>query len=126
MVEDEDAVRDIASTILTMQGYTVLTASNGADALRLVSEQPGRIALVLTDVVMPDLGGRAMADTILGRFPGIRILYMSGYTDDAVLRHGVESSRRSFIQKPFTRLSLARRVREVLDAPLDPANTGAR
>lgn len=77
---------------------------------------PGPIHLLLTDVVMPDLGGRALAETVRSRRPEVSVLYMSGYTDDAVIRSGVEAARDWFIQKPFTPLSLARRVREVLDA----------
>jgi CheY-like chemotaxis protein len=116
ILEDEVGVRDVSAAMLGMQGYTVLVAASGADAVRLAADHPGPIHLLLTDVVMPDVGGRALAQVIGRRRPGIRVLYMSGYTDDAVLRSGVEAARDSFIQKPFTPLSLARRVREVLDA----------
>jgi DNA-binding response OmpR family regulator len=87
--------------------------------VNIVSEYPGPIHLLLTDVVMPDFGGRTLAEVVRGQRPGLRVLYMSGYTDDAVVRSGVESSRDWFIQKPFTPLTLARRVREVLDSSAD-------
>jgi PAS domain S-box-containing protein len=116
ITEDEVGVRDVAAAMLEMQGYKVLVAESGAEAVRVGSAHPGPIHLLLTDVVMPDLGGRALAELVCGRRPGVRVLYMSGYTDDAVIRTGVEAARDWFIQKPFTPLSLARRVREVLDA----------
>jgi len=116
VAEDEDGVRNVASAALEIQGYKVLLAETGADALRVASEHAGPIHLLLTDVVMPDLGGRALAELVRGRWPGIRVLYMSGYTDDAVIRSGVQAARDWFIQKPFTPLALARRVREVLDS----------
>jgi two-component system, cell cycle sensor histidine kinase and response regulator CckA len=116
IAEDEGGVRRIARTILEMQGYAVLCAESGREVMRIVAEYPDPIHLLLTDVVMPDFGGRVIADEVRRRRPGIGILYMSGYTDDAILRHGVESSRDAFIQKPFTPLTLARRVREVLDS----------
>ncbi len=84
--------------------------------MRIVAEHSGPIHLLLTDVVMPDFGGRALAETVRQKRPELRVLYMSGYTDDAVVRSGVEAERDWFIQKPFTVASLARRVREVLDA----------
>jgi PAS domain S-box-containing protein len=119
IAEDEDGVSNIASTILEIQGYKVIVADSGAKAVNIVSEYPGPIHLLLTDVVMPDFGGRALAEVVRGQRPGLRVLYMSGYTDDAVVRSGVESSRDWFIQKPFTPLTLARRVREVLDSSAD-------
>ena len=117
LVEDEDGVRDVAKAILELQGYTVIKAAGGAEALRLEAGFQGRIDLLVTDVVMPDLSGRVLAASLLARRPGIRVLYMSGYADDSVLRHGVETSKDHFIQKPFTPGALARRVREVLDIP---------
>jgi DNA-binding response OmpR family regulator len=119
IAEDEDGVRNVASSILEIQGYTVLLAETGAETVRIMSEHPGPIHLLLTDVVMPDFGGRALAEVVRGLRPGLRVMYMSGYTDDAVVRSGVESSRDCFIQKPFTPLTLARRVREVLDGSPD-------
>ncbi len=116
IAEDEGGVRRIASMILELQGYIVLVAESGAEAVRIVAEHSGPIHLLLTDVVMPDFGGSVLAEIARNERPELRVLYMSGYTDDAVVRSGVEAERDWFIQKPFTVLSLARRVREVLDA----------
>jgi PAS domain S-box-containing protein len=115
VAEDEDGVRQVVRAVLENQGYTVLHAATGSEAVRMASEHRGPIDLVLTDGVMPDLGGRALAEVVRAQRPDARVLYMSGYTDDAVIRSGVEASRDWFIQKPFTPMSLARRVREVLD-----------
>ncbi|VTT99254.1 multi-sensor hybrid histidine kinase : Multi-sensor hybrid histidine kinase OS=Chthoniobacter flavus Ellin428 GN=CfE428DRAFT_3487 PE=4 SV=1: PAS: PAS_4: PAS_3: GAF: PAS_4: PAS_3: HisKA: HATPase_c: Response_reg [Gemmataceae bacterium] len=120
IAEDEDGVRNLASAVLENQGYKVLLARTGAEAVKVADEHPGPIDLLLTDVVMPDLGGRALAEVVRGRRPGVRVMYMSGYTDDAVIRSGVEAARDWFIQKPYTPLSLARRVREALDGSADP------
>lgn len=116
IAEDEKGVLDIARIILEIQGYTVLVAETGTAALRVAAEHPGPIHLLLTDMLMPDFGGRSLAETIRGQSSDIRVIYMSGYTDDADVRSSVESSREWFIQKPFTPLTLARRVREALDA----------
>jgi two-component system, cell cycle sensor histidine kinase and response regulator CckA len=99
---------------LLMGGYTVLEAANGEDALRVCAETTGSIHLVLTDVVMPHLGGRALAERLAARHPEIKILYMSGYTDDAVVRHGVLEAHHEFLQKPFAMDTLLRKVHEVL------------
>jgi signal transduction histidine kinase len=114
LCEDEDAVRTIARIALTTQGFTVLEAEGGADAIRLATDSPDPIDLLVTDVVMPDIGGRQLAEAIRRHRPHIRVLYMSGYTDDAVIHHGIEMTD-AFIQKPFTPLGLARKVRAVLD-----------
>ncbi len=116
LAEDEEGVRKAARGILEKQGYTVLEAGTGADALRVVGDHPGPVHLLVTDVVMPDLGGRDLADAVRARRPDVKILYMSGYTDDAVIRHGVSQATDAFLQKPFTTLGLARKVRDVLDA----------
>ncbi|MFO0877755.1 MAG: PAS domain S-box protein [Gemmataceae bacterium] len=115
VVEDEDVVLRLVAATLTGQGYQVLTATRGSEALEVAQTHPGPIALVLTDVVMPDLGGRDLAEALRQQRPNLRVLYMSGYTDDAVVRHGLEAASVAFLQKPFTPLALARKVRAVLD-----------
>ena len=117
LAEDEDGVRKLTRQALEMQGYTVLEAGTGADAVRAVEAHTGPVHLLVTDVVMPDLGGRDLAEAVRARRPGVKVLYMSGYTDDAVIRHGVSEAADAFLQKPFTPLGLARKVREVLDGP---------
>ena len=119
LVEDDDAVRGVVRLALTMQGFTVLEADGGAAALRVAETHPGEIHLLVSDVVMPEMGGRQVLEALRRQRPGVRALFMSGYTDDAALRHGVVESTDAFIQKPFTPLSLARKVRQVLDTPAD-------
>ena len=117
LAEDEDGVRDLARRALEMHGFSVLEARTGAEALRVARAHPGPLDLLVTDVVMPDTGGRALADSVRAVRPAIKVLYMSGYTDDEVVRHGVEAATDTFLQKPFTLGSLARKVEEVLDGP---------
>jgi PAS domain S-box-containing protein len=114
-VEDEDAVRRIVKIALESAGYRVIEARSGSEALEVVRRHAGAIHLVVTDVVMPEMSGRELAERIVKDHPGVRILYMSGYTDDAVMRHGIVESGVAFLQKPFSPLALARKVREVLD-----------
>jgi CheY-like chemotaxis protein len=116
LVEDEAGVRGIAQRALEAQGYRVLAAANGSDALRLFTANGDRIELVVTDVVMPGLSGREMVEQIRRTGAEVKVLYMSGYTDDAVVRHGVTEGVDAFLQKPFSPLALVRKVREVLDA----------
>jgi PAS domain S-box-containing protein len=120
VVEDEDAVRRFTKLALEMQGYVVYEATSAATALALPHESLSTVALLLTDVVMPGTGGRQLADALRQRYPDMRVLYMSGYTDDAVVRHGLEAATDAFLQKPFTPDALARKVRDVLDAHLKP------
>jgi PAS domain S-box-containing protein len=115
LVEDEDVVRGLARQILEQAGYNVLDASGGEEAIRLCRERRGPIDLLLTDVVMPETSGREIARRLTKLRPATRVLYMSGYTDDAIVHHGVLDSDVEFIQKPFTPVALARKVREVLD-----------
>jgi len=115
LVEDEEAVRMVARISLEMQGYTVLEADGGAEAARHAKEHPGEIHLLVSDVVMPEMGGRQLLEAVRQHRPGVRVLFMSGYTDDAVLLHGVIEATDAFIHKPFTPLALARKVREVID-----------
>jgi two-component system cell cycle sensor histidine kinase/response regulator CckA len=116
VVEDEDQVRIILTEILTGQGYNVLSASDGEQAL-LISQNPDHdIKLLITDVVMPLMSGRELSERVSAVFPNLPILFMSGYTDDAIVRHGLLDEKLNFIQKPFDSTSVARKVREVLDA----------
>jgi PAS domain S-box-containing protein len=115
LAEDEGSVRQVALRTLRALGYRVLEASHGEEAVRLADAHAGRIDLLLTDVVMPQMGGKELADRLLVARPDIRVLFTSGYTDDAMVRHGVSENQLEFIAKPFTPLSLARKVRSVLD-----------
>ncbi len=120
VVEDDESVREVAVLSLELHGFKVLTAIDGNDAMRIVEKHPESIDLVLTDVVMPNLSGPELARRLRIQFPQIKVLFMSGYTDDAVVRHGLLEATVSFIQKPYTLQSLARKVREVLDTlPLE-------
>ena len=117
LVDDEKALRKLGKRILTEAGYRVLEASDGAMALRVAAEQVGEIDLVLTDVEMPTLGGRGMVDELHELSPGLRVLFMSGYTDNEILRRGIRTSETEFLQKPFTAESLRAAVRAVLNKP---------
>jgi CheY-like chemotaxis protein len=117
LVDDEKALRKLGKRVLTEAGYRVLEASDGAMALRVAAEQVGEIDLVLTDVEMPTLGGRGMVDELHELSPGIRVLFMSGYTDNEILRRGIRTSATEFLQKPFTAESLRAAVRAVLNKP---------
>jgi len=115
LVEDEAMVRTLARKALESHGYRVLEAGAAAAALELSERHAGPINLLLTDVVMPGMSGRELAHRLLQGRGTLRVLYMSGYTDDAVLRHGVMEEGMAYLQKPFTPDQLARKVREVLD-----------
>jgi two-component system, cell cycle sensor histidine kinase and response regulator CckA len=114
LVEDEPAVRDLDRRVLTDCGYTVLEAKDGREAVRVAKGHGGRIDLLVSDVVMPHLGGRELAEELLTIRPDVKVLFVSGYTDDAIVRHGV-GAEYAFLQKPFTPAGLAKKVREVLD-----------
>ena len=116
VVEDEPAVLALSRRALESQGYVVLAASDANAALRVVERHGGMIHLLLTDVVMPGLSGRELADRLSAQRPGIRVLYMSGYPGDAVVQHGTLPLGSAFLQKPFSPDGLARKVRDVLDA----------
>ena len=117
LVEDEVAVRTVVRESLRVHGFKVLEAQDGEVALRVAADATAPIDLLLTDVVMPGLSGRALADRLTAERPGLRVLYMSGYTDDALGPHGVLEPGLHYLQKPFAPDVLARKVREVLDLP---------
>ena len=117
VVEDVSAVRGVAREMLERSGYRVLEAANGDQALRVAATHSGPIDLLLTDVVMPGISGRALAQQLAEIRPRTRVLYMSGYTDDAVVNHGMLEPGIHYLQKPFTRDGLARKVHEVLRGP---------
>ena len=116
VVEDEPAVLTLSRRALEAQGYVVLAAADGNDALRVVERHGGTIHMLLTDVVMPGMSGRDLAHQLTARRPGIRVLYMSGYPGDAVVQHGALPAGSAFLQKPFSPDGLARKVRDVLDS----------
>jgi CheY-like chemotaxis protein/two-component sensor histidine kinase len=115
LVEDEDAVRGLLFEVLSESGYKVLQASSGAEALRVSRAHGGSVDLLLTDVVMPGMGGREVATALTAERPGLRVLFASGYTAEAIARHGVLEPGTDLIHKPFTPDALLRRVRERLD-----------
>lgn len=116
LAEDDSAVRRLASSVLEMYGYTILEAGSGAEALELL-KKTDKIALLITDVVMPHMSGKELAANALMQSPELRVLYLSGYSDNAVFHHGVLEKGMSFLAKPFAREALARTVREILDKP---------
>jgi PAS domain S-box-containing protein len=115
VVEDEPSILDMVKMILEGLGYDVLTASSPSEALRVAKEHFGKIHLLITDVVMPEMNGRDLAKELVSHYPEMRLLYMSGYAGDIVSLHGVLVERVNFIQKPFSRQTLATKVREALD-----------
>jgi PAS domain S-box-containing protein len=117
VVEDETTVRDLERQVLQGCGYTVLEAANGREALRVCKEHPGPIDLLLTDVVMPLMGGVELAAAVSWERPRTKVIFLSGYADDHVIRQGVTRSGHTLLRKPFTVSEFARTVREVLDAP---------
>jgi two-component system cell cycle sensor histidine kinase/response regulator CckA len=122
LVEDEPSLRHLAAGVLEAQGYNVLRASNGQDALRVAREHKGPpIRLVVTDIVMPQMGGKVMAEWLKTTYPDLKILFTSGYTDDAIAQHGALEPGVAFLPKPYTSVILARKVRAMLDNQTDSA-----
>jgi CheY-like chemotaxis protein len=114
LVEDEAGVRAVARRMLARGGYAVLEAADGQAALRTADAHAGRIDLVVTDVVMPGLSGHAFAEQLAARHPDVRVLFMSGYTDDEIVRRGLAAPGASFLEKPFTAERLLGAVRDAL------------
>jgi CheY-like chemotaxis protein len=114
LVEDEPAILQMTTMMLTRLGYTVVAAATPGEAIHLALEHRGRIDLLMTDVVMPEMNGRELAGNLLSHFPDLKRLFMSGYTADIIAHHGVLDQGVHFIEKPFTMKDLASKVREVL------------
>ena len=115
IAEDEPAVGELVRRVLARHGYRVLVASTPHEALDLAQRQTNPINLLISDVVLPEMSGRALASQLKSGRPNMRILFMSGYTDDAIVHHGVLDPDTPFLQKPFTPQALARKVRAILD-----------
>src|SRR5262249_14745388 len=113
LVEDETELRTLARSILSSYGYKVLEAVNGEDALQKASAHSGRIDLMITDVVMPKLGGRELARKLVAMRPEMKVIFMSGYDSDAVSKHGVLQAGTDYLEKPFSVEILLRKVREI-------------
>jgi CheY-like chemotaxis protein len=117
VVDDERVVRLLVVRALLRAGYAVLEAGGGREALAVVERHRGRIHLLLTDVGMPDVGGRELADRLRAACPGLRVLFLSGYSDEEAVSRGVSHDPDQFLTKPVSAAALARKVREVLDSP---------
>lgn len=115
LVEDDEVVRKLVSEVLDNEGYRLLEAANGVAALSICARYEERIHLLLTDVIMPEMSGRDLADRLVPQHPEMKVLFMSGYTDDVIADHRVLDAGTAFIQKPFAPDVLARKVRDVLD-----------
>ena len=120
LVEDDVGLRELISRALRQYGFTVLEAAQGGEALLLCEREKDPIHLMLTDVVMPQMSGSTLAERLKLLHPEIQVLFMSGYTEDAIVHHGVLNSNVNFIPKPFRMLALVQKVREVLDSASSP------
>jgi two-component system cell cycle sensor histidine kinase/response regulator CckA len=124
VTEDEKMVRELVGAVLKAEGYDVLAAADGREAVQIFQDRAGAVDLLLTDMVMPGMSGPELAASLLERHPTLKVLYMSGYTEYAVLNQGVLERIQSFIWKPFSNTALVKRVREVLDGQ-PPSQPGA-
>ncbi len=122
LVEDQDAVRSYARAVLKEYGYVVIEAAGGEQAIAVAKQHPGEIHLLLTDVVLPGMNGKKVAERLKERHPCLKVVYISGYTQDVISQRGVLDHGASFLQKPFSPDALAVKVREVLDTPSNPLN----
>jgi two-component system cell cycle sensor histidine kinase/response regulator CckA len=114
LVEDEESVRELVRDTLLARGYKVLVAENGEAGLRQVREQRGALDMIITDVVMPGMSGRELAKQVTADWPKIKVLFLSGYTEESIIHDGVLEAGTAFLQKPFSLQALSRKVREVL------------
>ncbi|HVH88154.1 MAG TPA: response regulator, partial [Terriglobales bacterium] len=121
LAEDAESLRELNLELLEALGYTVLEAAHGVEALDKAAEYHGSIHLLLTDVVMPGMSGKELAERLAISRPEVKVIYMSGYTDHTVIQHGILKPGTAFLQKPFTRETLARKLREVLGTPASSA-----
>ena len=117
LVEDNGPVRDLGYTLLTQKGYTVLKAENGTDALKRLASHNGPVHLLLTDMIMPGMNGQELFGKAAQIRPGLKVLYLSGYSDDLIAHHGILDASTAFIQKPFTVHTLAAKVRAAIEPP---------
>jgi CheY-like chemotaxis protein len=115
LVEDESAILEMTTKMLTRLGYTVVAAATPGEAIRLAHEYQGRIDLLMTDVVMPEMNGRELAGNLLSYYPYLKRLFMSGYTANVIAHHGVLDQGVHFIQKPFSKKDLGAKLREALE-----------
>ncbi len=116
-MEDDNALRELARLFLEFAGYKVLETSSAAEALAVARTHEGPVHLLMTDVILPDMNGGALAAELVKLRPAMKVLFVSGYTDDAIVHHGVLESGKAFLQKPYVRDSLLRKVRELLGTP---------
>jgi CheY-like chemotaxis protein len=124
VAEDDAGIRKLARLIFESLGYRVLEASDGQEALALAQQHTGPLQLLVTDIIMPRVGGRELAERLRALRPALRILYLSGYSDETLDHQGLPGEGLAFLQKPFTPMTLARRVREVLEAGQGEKVTG--
>ncbi|MDQ3002663.1 MAG: response regulator [Fibrobacterota bacterium] len=116
MVDDEDYIRELVSAILTIEGYNVVEAGSGPQALKVADEFEGKIHLLLTDVVMSPMSGSELVKQITPRREDMKVLYISGFPDDAIVQFGINQSKVSFLAKPFTPKVLVQKIRSILDS----------
>jgi len=115
LVEDVEGLRNLAASTISDEGYQVVSAATGEEAVKIFSSNSAKFDLLVTDVIMPGMNGKKLAETLNKEEPGLKVLFMSGYTDDTIMHHGILDENISFIQKPFTPKLLLRKIRTVLD-----------